>query len=58
MGWQNCKLRWPSRDIYETDQIDQKQIVINIFTHFTNDALENFKKLHFNGLILFKVYNA
>ena len=28
LGWQNCQLGWgwPSRNIYETDQIDQKQM--------------------------------
>ena len=24
--WQNFQLGWPSRNIYETDQIDQKQM--------------------------------
>ena len=26
LGWQNCQLGRPLRKIYETDQIDQKQM--------------------------------
>ena len=29
LGWQNCQLGWPSRNIYETDEIDQKQMDVN-----------------------------
>ena len=28
LGWQNCQLGWPSKNIYKTDQIDQKQKVV------------------------------
>ena len=26
LGWQNCQLGWPLKNIYETDQIGQKQV--------------------------------